>query len=588
MNRYETVEKRKRPKQVEIPTLTMFCSVLILVAVIENWKTFSKQSKYYDILHQLSVSAATYNRYHPTYRRYTNNPRTIAYSQHSKHTYPSNTGILLAQTAPPLPNDYPISEEEGTEASASPMLHQHDDYAQNLYKRYLQHWEENSSLSDDEDNDQVLDDYDDSDSSYIVGDDEVVDAMSFYNRDDSNDNEDLNTAVCTTAQPIVYRYFGRHQINNSMKREYIPFIILGPSVGHWQAIGELLSSKGYSVMACEVQPPAVDGTLSEEGTEAVVTAVLKAMRWRQAVVVGCDFGNVVALKAALKLSSHSSSTTSTSQVAGLVLTGDLTEVSQFVRTLIHNNQTAHHHHKPRSETPVDSFLKSFVPCPSVIVWDGDLHSLPNLGGSTRKNTLSDFTLGELQRVTILGSGTAPHRRSPEHFSWVLARFVEENFEVASTSTATAPLQTRGGYARRRGLVASFTTNNEWVRALLSEDGLAVTGRLFAIPFLCIIGAKVVQFHYNRSLSVLSTCHAFALSQRHAIMFIAKIVSNDWKRKNSFMRSLFAQAASFGGVRWRNSKKNAYDRDSLDQEKNIMQNRLDWNPIGILDYEQVST
>ena len=116
---------------------------------------------------------------------------------------------------------------------------------------------------------------------------------------------------------IVYRYFGRHQINNSMKREYIPFIILGPSIGHWHAIGELLSSKGYSVMACEVQPPAADGTFSAEGTEAVVTAVLKAMRWRQAVVVGCDFGNVVALKAALRLSSHSSSAiSSSSQVAG--------------------------------------------------------------------------------------------------------------------------------------------------------------------------------------------------------------------------------------------------------------------------------
>ncbi len=102
-----------------------------------------------------------------------------------------------------------------------------------------------------------------------------------------------------------------------MKREYIPFIILGPSIGHWHAIGELLSSKGYSVMACEVQPPAADGTFSAEGTEAVVTAVLKAMRWRQAVVVGCDFGNVVALKAALRLSSHSSSAiSSSSQVAG--------------------------------------------------------------------------------------------------------------------------------------------------------------------------------------------------------------------------------------------------------------------------------
>jgi hypothetical protein len=472
------------------------------------------------------------------------------------------------------------------------MPHQHDDYAQNLYQRYLQHWEEHSSLSDDEDNDQVLDDYDDGDISYIAGDDEGADAMLFYNREDKNGSEDLNSAVCTTAQPIVYRYFGRHQINNSMKREYIPFIILGPSIGHWHAIGELLSSKGYSVMACEVQPPAADGTFSAEGTEAVVTAVLKAMRWRQAVVVGCDFGNVVALKAALRLSSHSSSAiSSSSQVAGLVLTGDLTEVSQFVHNLVPNNQTAHHHHlnhKPRSEIPVDAFIKSFVPCPSIIVWDGDLHSLPNLGGSARKNTLSDFKLGELHRVTILGSGTAPHRRSPEHFSWVLARFVEENFEATSTSSATAPLQTRGGYARRRGLVASFTTNNEWIRALLSEDGIAVTGRLVAIPFLCLIGAKVIQFHYNRSLSVLSTCHAFALSQRHAIMFIAKIISNDWKRKNSFMRSLFAQAASFGGVRWRKSKTNAIDRTSSDQEKNILQNRLDWNPIGVLDYEQVST
>jgi hypothetical protein len=72
------------------------------------------------------------------------------------------------------------------------------------------------------------------------------------------------------------------------------------------------------------------------------------------------------------------------------------------------------------------------------------------------------------------------------------------------------------------------------------------------------------------------------------MFIAKIISNDWKRKNSFMRSLFAQAASFGGVRWRKSKTNVYDRESSDQEKNIIQNRLDWNPIGVLDYEQVST
>jgi len=143
------VENRKwRPKEVGIPPRGIFCRVLFFVAVIESWKTFSKSSIYNDFLNQVSASAATYNRYHPAYRRCTSVPRTIAYTQHSQQTNPSNTGILLAQTVPPLPNDYPISEEEGAEAPKPPMPHQHDDYAQNLYQRYLQHWEEHSSLSE--------------------------------------------------------------------------------------------------------------------------------------------------------------------------------------------------------------------------------------------------------------------------------------------------------------------------------------------------------------------------------------------------------------------------------------------------------
>ncbi len=83
---------------------------------------------------------------HRYYYRLKNHPRSSSSSSHhhqKQQTNPNNTGILLAQNPPPLPDDYPMNEEEGAEESTStPLSHQQDDYARNLYCRYLHQWEE--------------------------------------------------------------------------------------------------------------------------------------------------------------------------------------------------------------------------------------------------------------------------------------------------------------------------------------------------------------------------------------------------------------------------------------------------------------
>jgi len=530
------------------------------------------------------VTATNNNPLGPSISRRRGIPTRIIENSEFSNRIIRNTAARETTPPPALPNDYPEDEEE--EESFDPNLTsslrpQQESYAHDLYRRYIQqrHWsdpnddyeEEEEPLTDimEEEENLSLEPYDEENESRKNYD--IQDSTEGHFAAESNTNP---PAAHIPQKPIVYRYFGRHQTSNSVStKDYnIPFIVLGPSVNHWQAIGEVLSSRGFSVMVCEVN---IEN--QSEGL-GIVKTVLEALKWRQAVVVGCDLGNIAALEAALNLSSQKH------QVSGLILTGDLTQVTQFVNSLIQGKTNSTQPHASTNYISIDSFLTSYISCPSTIVWDGDLYTLP---GGSKKKTLSDYELGELHRVKILGGGISPHRRTPEHFSWVLARFVEENLANMEDKASATPIHSisRGGYSRSSTIASIVASQNEWIRALLSEDGLAVTSRIISISFLGLIGARVMQFHYNRSLAVLSTCHAFVQSQKHAFMFLAKVCSDDWKRKNSFIRHFVTRITSFGGLSDRKTNRNhkpVHRSTEQQQEPNI-----NWRLVGILDYEQVA-
>lgn len=51
--------------------------------------------------------------------------------------------------------------------------------------------------------------------------------------------------------PVVYQYYGRSRNRGQSSPEAPHFLLLGPNVDHWKAVGQILASRGFNVMVCE-------------------------------------------------------------------------------------------------------------------------------------------------------------------------------------------------------------------------------------------------------------------------------------------------------------------------------------------------
>ena len=312
----------------------------------------------------------------------------------------------------------------------------------------------------------------------VRGDEEGEDDDALFGSDDDLNFESQGTFSGDRKRvhsPVVYRYYGR---NRSRGQDSIPFILFGPNVDHWKEVGNVLSARGFNVIACErVQD---DGVLrhaqygSEDGPNLVLE-ILDALRWNRAVLVGCDNESIMAMETAMQLAPD--------RVAGLVLCGDLTDASQLA--------------SEAGVTVLDSFLRRIIDCPFIIVWDGDEPSL--VSGPTVRTSSDSGTSQPNNRVLILGGGSAPHRRQPEQFAWVLTRFVEERLaEVESRGSRGG--EDDGIRRSRTGPLGSIPSLFKGLpfglESFVTSEGRLVMGRAIAAAIFYITIMKVCVIQYG--------------------------------------------------------------------------------------------
>jgi len=344
---------------------------------------------------------------------------------------------------------------------------------------------------------------------------------------DASDTE-VNPANPSTedhrGNPVIYRYFGRSRAR-SVKSESIPFIVLGSKVDHWKSVGRILASRGFNVMACEqVLTESKSGYYGGGGDvsdkdltaldehqrqiddssdgEALIIAVLDALKWNKAVLVGCDRDAVLAIEAALRLAPD--------RIAGLVLCGDLTHVEDHIGKQILSMQQSGEFDDEENLT-IGSFLRDYVDCPCTVISDGDAFLWP-----TDTNGGADaLSMNE----KIIGGGLSPHRQLPEQFAWTLSRFVENrvseqsppvDFEVSMLhdgqyqrsggrvefrggSTMTMPEQTRQRNVWQDKLPPEI---EQMLGNIFSSGSLIVSGRAIASAVIYLSLAKVGLVQYK--------------------------------------------------------------------------------------------
>ena len=357
---------------------------------------------------------------------------------------------------------------------------------------------------------------------------------------DTNTNENKGN-------PIIYRYFGRSRArSNRSDSDTISFIVLGPSADHWKIVGKILAARGFNVIVCERTKEHKQRQIHQENGngndtydleeetegELLTQAVLNALKWQKAILVGCDEEAVLAMDAAAKLAPD--------RVAGLVLCGDLSHLQRHVQKevkAIHQMNMQHMNMQEladsalsmsmQEDVTVDSFLEDYIECPSSIIWDGDASSW-----STSMSTSDDYDydLSSSSSLTtsspskavdgngrnvIIGGGLAPHRRLPEQFAWTLTRFVESRISSpsplsrsANTVTAMEQLEAQAqsqSQARRsyRGVWRDILPPgiSEVVDDVFAPGSLLVTGRVIAtaIIYLSITRVSLFQYHNIRDI-----------------------------------------------------------------------------------------
>ena len=335
-------------------------------------------------------------------------------------------------------------------------------------------------------------------------------------------------------KPVIYRYFGRSR-TRSIRADSVPFIVLGPSVDHWKQVGRILASRGFNVIACESiqnknksEESRSEGTSDPSGNdgeegEALVLAILEALKWQRAILVGCNADSILAMEAALRLAPD--------RVAGLILCGDLTKMEghvkeQFQSILTENLEKEDEIHENIS---IDGFLRDFVDCPCRIIWDGDVSNWDNGQGKIAPVRVVD-EIDREGRSAIVGGGSAPHRVLPEQFAWVLSRFAEKEVGFASDyapykNKAEDRLSTQlesneygqkyNGPISQVGMAYNRLRSNIWkdmlpdrltrrLENIFSPGTVLVSGRAIATVIIYLSIAKVSLFQYKNFRSIQSS------------------------------------------------------------------------------------
>ena len=288
--------------------------------------------------------------------------------------------------------------------------------------------------------------------------------------------------------PVVYQYFGRSR-SRVHTADSIPFILLGPTVDHWKTVGQTLASRGFSVMACEIVEEREKA--GQDQGKNLILAVLDALRWNRAILVGCDSEAAMVIEAAIQLAPE--------RVKGLVLCGDLSSADKLARRAAAvDTERLTKSQKPEEDkkrhVALDSLLNAYLECPYTIIWDGDIEQAPlKASGDSQAYSTNSGDMFRYNRCLILGGGTAPHRRRPEQFAWALTRFVEE--KVAPRSV---PLQIRSADnstpCEKRG-VWRFCIP-EVVENIFSQGSLLVTGRVVASVIFYVTAMKIAVYQYD--------------------------------------------------------------------------------------------
>jgi len=283
--------------------------------------------------------------------------------------------------------------------------------------------------------------------------------------------------------PVVFQYFGRSRTRGGHPTDAVHFILLGPNVDHWKAVGQTLASRGFNAIACErLDPGSLCGKDDprDDDTPNLVLDLMEALKWKKVILVGCDNEAILAMETAMMLSPD--------QVVGLVMSGDLSGASQAA-----------------SEARVgglDSFLQRVLDCPYLIIWDGDEPTVVS-GSSVHRALESSST----DRCVILGGGSAPHRLKPEQFAWVLTRFVEEKLAILlpkepsirrrrSSSVVDDdknPMSLRWGFATElfRALRIPFG-----LKTVVSPEGRLLLGRAIASALFYVTAMRVIFVQYG--------------------------------------------------------------------------------------------
>lgn len=276
--------------------------------------------------------------------------------------------------------------------------------------------------------------------------------------------------------PVVYRLYSRNR-SRALSAGSIPFVLIGRNVDHFKVIGQELADRGFSVLACE-RVRGEDGQAIDDDGALLIRKLLETLRWNRVVLVGCDDEASLAIQAALQLSPQ--------HVVGLVLVGNL----QAAQDMFGLEQAA-------ERFPLDAFLQEYLQCPFTIVTDAEAPRSPS-----RRSAADTADRLPQHRTLILGGGAAPHRRRPEHFAWVLTRFVEEKI-APDVSLARGGQQEQASAMPERRPVDQFVRLQE----LLAPESLVVAGRALATALFYWSVMKVTIYQYDtacdRLLSVQS-------------------------------------------------------------------------------------
>lgn len=266
--------------------------------------------------------------------------------------------------------------------------------------------------------------------------------------------------------PITYRYYARQR---ARRQGSVPFLLLGNNnLDHWKDVAERLAKQGFNSMVVLVNE-------SSEGVRLVLK-VLEALNWNRVVIVASEtIASTFAIRAATQLSDT---------VLGVVLCGELQE-REMVLDVHQQHRTA-----PSALQSLDQVLLEKLKCPFTIVWDGGgkaSFSSPSTVNEEEEELLPE----ELrpQRTVLVGGGSAPHRRSPDLFSWILTRFVEEKVEEY---TSVEKQQQQADSARQfRSSSSSSSLDAVW-----NEESMVVFGRVVATALFYGIAIRILFFQYD--------------------------------------------------------------------------------------------